>query len=59
MTNIYKWWILIILSVILIGWLFFSIRYGNLAVEKALIVNVFFIIAYFLYLINYIRFNKS
>ncbi|MBE7341709.1 MULTISPECIES: hypothetical protein [Staphylococcus] len=59
MTNIYKWWILIILSLILIGWLFFSIRYGNLAVEEVLIINVFFIIAYFLYLINYIRFNKS
>ncbi|MCH4501223.1 hypothetical protein [Staphylococcus haemolyticus] len=59
MTNIYKWWILIILSLILIGWLFFSIRYGNLAVEEVLIINVFFIIAYFHYLINYIRFNKS
>ncbi|HAL08546.1 MAG TPA: hypothetical protein DCO67_01070 [Staphylococcus sp.] len=59
MKKLFNIWICLLLFIVIISWTIISIKFGNINTTQILLANIFIFIAYILYLVRFIKYNKQ
>lgn len=59
MKKLFNIWICLSLFIVITSWTIISIKFGNINTTQILLANIFIFIAYILYLVRFIKYNKQ
>ncbi len=59
MKKFFNIWICLLLFILITSWTIISIKFGNINTTQILFANIFIFIAYTLYLVRFIKYNKQ
>ncbi|GGI03137.1 hypothetical protein BU075_11535 [Mammaliicoccus vitulinus] len=59
MKKLFNIWICLLLFIVITSWTIISIKFGNINTTQILLANIFIFIAYILYLVRFIKYNKQ
>ncbi len=59
MKKLFNIWICLSLFIVITSWTIISIKFGNINTTQILLANIFISIAYILYLVRFIKYNKQ
>lgn len=59
MEKIFNIWTCLLLFIVITSWIIISVKFSNINTTQILFVNIYIFIAYIVYLVRFMKYNKQ